>query len=948
MTGFASFMALFGLTCGGVPPTGASATGEVVRLPVTRDSWVSAARGETEGNNGGSSRLKLKSCQELSLVDLAPESLAGRVVESAELHLHSESADRLWRVTVSSVARSWIEGTSKGYAREVGAASFRWSETGRRAWTEEGGDLTRVILGAGSSVWGFAEASPPDERGWQTVAVDPRVIRARIAGVSQGFALFDDVGSEYTRAGDAFAYHPFPNRFLASRESGAESAPYWTIRLGAEDRTAPNPVGELAFGLRAIDGTPTLAWTTPADHGAAGVAGFFVRFTTEPEFDWDVARCVPQDRIPCAEIAGMRVELSIERLGLEPKTPVWFGVRAVDGAGNLGPIATLGTEFQAPPRAPEFALRLAQAAEPPEPRKPGDNFLGVLDGLDKIALAQDAERASTDDILWSPATRTLRLTAARNEFVEFQLAFERPFDDLRATVEFDDPAITAELSVLRGVATPNGRFGDPLVPLTGTQALADAAAPAAGDRCLVAWVDVFTGRDAKPGAHHGRVVITQRDTQREIAITLHVFGFALPDQLSFLPEMNAYGLPPPPEEVAWYRLAHEHRTCLNRLAYDWKGRVHEGCAPAERDGAFDWKAYDARFGPLFDGSAFAGTKRAGIPVETFYLPLNENWPVPIEPHFRGGYWADEALDAEYWSQFTRASGAFAEHIAHSGWNGTLFEFLLNDKVYFKDKSWSRSSAPWIFDEPTHTQDFFALRCFGAAFHAGVFPKRGAAKLVFRADVSRPEWQRDLLDGLLDVNVVGSAFGAYRPLVLERKRKNSEIVLCYATANAVDEPNVMPAAWCLETWCLGGDGVIPWQTIGTAKSWIDGDALALLYPGQPAGLAGPVPSVRLKAFRRGQQDVEYLVAWAAALGLPRAAIGERVLGVLGLSGVSTRRNAEDAGNLRYPGIDARKLSALRRAIGRQIDALAPQVRAPPIGLATPPRDPQRVPQIAPLR
>lgn len=928
-----------------------SASTTLLRFPVTRDTWVSTAPGETEGNNGGSKRLKLKSCQELCLVDLDPAALAGRVVESAEIHLRSVSDDRLMRVTVSSVSSRWIEGTSKSYDREVGAASFRWSETGRRAWTDDGGDLARVILGAGASVWGFAEASAPDAEGWQTIAVDPSVVRARVAGLSQGFALFDDVGSEYTRDGDQFAYHPFPNRFVASRESGPDSAPYWTIRLSAEDRTAPNRVEGIELGRRG-DGVPTLVWNATDDRGPAGVIGYFVRFTTDAEFDWDLARGVPQERVPLTAIGvEHELEIALDRLGLEPKTAVTFGVRAVDGAGNLGPIGTTRVEFPATSMAPEIVLRAPDTDEKVDASRSTTalpKVFAVLDGLDKISLSKDAPLASGDDFLWNASTERIRLSAARNEWVDFQVMFARPFDDLRVSVEFDDAAITAEVSALRGVATARGRFGDPLVPVAAQHALAESASSAPDDRYLGAWVDVFVARDAKRGSHRGRLVVSQHDTRREIEIALHVFGFALPDRLSFVPEMNAYALPPPPEELAWYRLAHEHRTCLNRLAYDWKGRVADGCAPKVVDGAFDWKAYDARFGPLFDGSAFAGSKRANVPVETFYLPINENWPVPIEPHFRGGYWADEALDAEYWAQFSRGCGAFAEHIASAGWNRTLFEFLLNDKVYFKDKSWSRSSAPWIFDEPTHTQDFFALRCFGAAFHAGVLEKRGAAQLVFRADVSRPEWQRDMLDGLLDVDVVGSAFVAYRPLVMQKKRANHEIVFRYATANAVDESNVMPAAWCIETWCLGGDGVIPWQTIGTAKSWTDGDALALLYPGSAIGRAEPVPSVRLKAFRRGQQDVEYLVAWASALGLPREVIGERVLATLSLSAVSSARNAEDAGSVSYPNIDARKLAALRRAIGRQIDALPPRTLDATIGLRTPARDPKRVPKIAPLR
>ena len=57
----------------------------------------------------------------------------------------------------------------------------------------------------------MADAFPPDEQGWQRVAVDPAVVAARVAGISYGFLLFDDTGSEWSAAGRAsFASGTFP------------------------------------------------------------------------------------------------------------------------------------------------------------------------------------------------------------------------------------------------------------------------------------------------------------------------------------------------------------------------------------------------------------------------------------------------------------------------------------------------------------------------------------------------------------------------------------------------------------------------------------------------------------------------------------------------------------------------------------------------------------------
>ncbi|MGC1720438.1 MAG: hypothetical protein WA746_15755 [Isosphaeraceae bacterium] len=51
-----------------------ASTSQVTRLEVSRDTWVSEVGQEADGNNGGAPRLKLKSIQEMTLidVDLAP------------------------------------------------------------------------------------------------------------------------------------------------------------------------------------------------------------------------------------------------------------------------------------------------------------------------------------------------------------------------------------------------------------------------------------------------------------------------------------------------------------------------------------------------------------------------------------------------------------------------------------------------------------------------------------------------------------------------------------------------------------------------------------------------------------------------------------------------------------------------------------------------------------
>lgn len=923
-----------------------------IKLPVRRDTVVSAARGERDANLGGSARLKTKGIVELSLFDVNVERLRGALVERPTLHLRTASDDPQRRVTVSAIAAEWVEGGSSGYRPEPGSASFDWAAQGERRWAYPGSDITAVINGRGYALWSFADATPPDPRGWQRVAIDPRVLAARVAGISGGFALTDDVGSEYQRVDGEFRYHVFPNRFFWSREGDAESAPYVTVDVAGVDLEPPGDV-------RLVAGTPNDAvrpgesivrMETPADRGRAGTLGFEVRFTREPPFRWDQSEEVPRYLIPTAGEVGELVELRLRDLDLARGSTIEVGARAVDAAGNRGPVSF--TSLAVAAELEPLELRPTPQPGPPVAASEAGPSLGgrevfVVDPLDKLhSVTGEMIPPRPDDYkrrnhLWDASADVVRLAAARNEFVAFQVVVGQPSGRLTAELRFDEGLreCGAEAELLRYVAIPSerGPLPDPLVPLDSSIA-PDASADARSTSLLV---DLYVPHGCPPGLHRSVLELGTGAARVELAVELRVWSFTLSDYLSFVPQMNSYGMPPPPEDLGYYRLAHRHRTCLNMVPYNWRGEVFRGYTPAT--GRSSWSAWDARFGPLLDGSAFADLPRSGVPVDAFYLPLNENWPASIEDGFGGGYWAERALSEDYRERFVRGVERFAGHLIERGWSDTFFEFYLNNKLYHRREGWSRSSAYWVFDEPINTQDFWALRWFGAAFHEGVMrasAKRpdGRTKLAFRADISRPQWQRDLLDGLLDVNVVGIGFAPYLRAVMDRRDRHGEVVYNYGTSNRVEESNVQPAAWVVWAWSVGADGVLPWKTVGKEGSWRRASPLALFYPGLERG-TGPHPSIRLKAYRRGQQDVEYLTLLAAVGGRPRWELGSRVREEAGLEAVGTQSGSQDAGRLEFAGTDPVDLWRLRMRVGATLDRLAPSARRRWVELRTPVRDPR---------
>lgn len=917
-----------------------------VRVPVVRDTWLSSVASERTGSNGGAARMKLKSYQEMSLVDIDANAFRGRVVESATLFLRAAPGTTLRRLSVGSCSAEWFEGTGTGYASQVGASTFQHRRHPDTSCSYPGSDFCSVVLGQGNSVWRSSDASEADGEGWQRIEVDPLVVAHRIAGLSYGFLIFDDTGSEWKRDGEKFTAFPFPNRFVFSRDQGPKHAPYFHLQFGKEDRLAPQvPAGLQSTAGDLPAGEAWISWVTPPDEGPAGTLGFHILVA---------GQILPRYLIPRAGRPGERMRMHLRDLAPAGDARVPISIAAVDAAGNVGP--ALRTNIEVSHRRSPDVLEIVQPVPTAGSTSTSEVRLGaatiaVIDELDKVQpltgeiLPKQTPGYLSANHLWNADRRLISLSGSRKECVAFQLLIGGPVRDVSATVTLEGTAGKAvvRLGAYQYVATDRGPWPDPIVPLTGGLSVPDPQAKLDGQKFGSLHVEIEIPESVAPGIVRGRLQLESSEDRCELPIELQVWDFQMPDRLTFLPEMNCYGLPK--NELEYYRLAHQHRTVLNHLPYSHRGTVEDGCAPVWNGQDFDWQAWDDRFGTLFDGTAFRGLPRDGTPIECFYLPLFENWPIPIGPHYNEGYWADRALSAEYREQFVRASQRIAEHLRDRGWQQTLFHFYLNGKNDYKQRGWSRSTSPWLLDEPAHFQDFWALRWFGDAFHEGINRASGPRSLVFRADISRPQWQRDTLDGVIDYNVVGSAFRQYQRPVLDRRAQFGEVVVEYGTTNRPDQSNLQPVAWCVDAWTLGIDGVLPWQTIGNEQSWTKGSELSLFYPARSED-SGPVPSIRLKAYRRGQQDVEYLVLAAQSLGLPRWELGQMVRQALRFDNSPARGSregtshaaTEDAGRIGYSGFLPQEFDLLRKQLAARVSPVVPRPITPVTNTAMPRRRP----------
>lgn len=551
-------------------------------------------------------------------------------------------------------------------------------------------------------------------------------------------------------------------------------------------------------------------------------------------------------------------------------------------------------ELSAEPPAKDRSQELLKHV-PGEPGVPEPNvFFRVLPEGEWDATAKATRR------LWDG--HVIELHAARGEHVAFEVAM-----DAEQSIKADGFVVTQILGV--------GAAADPLVP--------------GGKGPGLFHVERYVPKNADPGEQ--KLALTIGATR--IPVTLHVHKAVLPDALSFHVSLNTYSSPggilgdkPGTKaflelERAFHRMAHEHRATIAVVPYSHHGDVEDGFAPELKDGAIaSWEAWDARWKPYFDGSAFAGLPRDGTPLDHFYLPFSENWPLRIranyaykgtlDDHWRDAPAIEEAFPKSYADAFRAAVVDAARHCA--AWKGTQFQVYLNDKNnYFKP---DRDSCWWLLDEPAYRDDFLALRYFGRLVKEGVAQVPGAP-LAFRVDLSRPQWRRDYLDGLVGLDVIGGVYREYPQLVFGR----GEAAWTYGSVPAPGANGQSGRAWCVQAFLDGCDGVVPWQSVGRQDSWEKPEDTALLLPATPKVPRAPYATLRLKMLRRGAQDAELLRLWLAKSKASRAEIRAGLAAFLGLTGEFRKSSEDDAGRIDFGRLDAEKFEALRRALLEALDA-----------------------------
>ncbi len=382
-----------------------------------------------------------------------------------------------------------------------------------------------------------------------------------------------------------------------------------------------------------------------------------------------------------------------------------------------------------------------------------------------------------------------------------------------------------------------------------------------GQKAQAFWIDIWIPPGAHPGEYTIAFDLASPQGTAQTALRLRVLPAIVPDQDVVAIDHNSYGTswigdlyphqtgdPLIPLIHAYHRIFYEHRGLFHQLGYGHAGKVGPEFAPAlagsgRNKHIASWDLFDRHYGPLFDGAAFAGTRRGPRPIPFAYLPINPEWPASYL------WWGEPGYEAE----FVNVVSAMERHFHEKNWTATRLELFFNHKKRYM-------GFPWDGDEVRFPDDNRYFREYGRLLRKAV-PADSPVKFVFRADVSWDmEQQSRELAGIVNMWICGDGILSWYPEVARSLKQRGDIVWFYSGPPSVTEVSAKITVFPLQAWLWGIDGYVHWLAVSPGSDpWFhfDGGGTALVYPGARFGIAGPIPGIRLKIQRNAVQDLALL-------------------------------------------------------------------------------------------
>ncbi len=863
--------------------TAATSAEAQTRLEATADNSIVLVEGEFGLNAGSQNRIRIKDNQHLVAMDFDFDKLQGRRIQSAVLVCHQVD-ETIDAVTISTIAAEWDEHRSCALTSgKQGYAGWGWPSCRFPAVT--GGNSFSLVCQAKSIL----------KDGVYHWEIEPDLVHANIIGAAYGLTIHES-SCDYSR-----------NPRIFSREE-RDKCPYIIVTFGG-DEPMPEPASELNITHRGDSESMRLQLRGPKNGFA-----YEVQINSTPLPRWNILFVKP----------GEIQTIPIRDIPLKPGESVEIKVITVSRVGKKSEAVTIRGEV---PR--QRVIELPEIG-PIQSAGAGRSDIAVIPVLDKYDINGKAVGELAEDYLRRNEIydgEKITLTAAKGEVVDFQVLLK---GERKAAVQCELDGTRTEMWKGLYVQSEKGFIPDPLVPFQDLEINVEKA--------TVVCVDVFVPFECEQKIIKGAFSVSDG---RQIPIELRVRNFAIPREASFLCEMNTYAMPDKVSE--FYRLqeiAYEHRVHCNILHYS-----HRTAAPGARKCNLDmmmadgqrmdekrynnikpgakqayWDDFISVFGPYLSGSYFKDGHRGQVPGPGFYLTFHESWPLNVRAYFNRNPDAYEAFKEkpEYSQTFVNIVRDFISVAQKQGWAKTGFQIYLNNKGRLDDAARS----PWVLDEPAEYWDCRALAYYGDL----VRQAKGETcpiRLQYRIDISRPEFDCGQLLSKADLWVVSSdAMRQYQRIIADRAEQTGETIRVYGTTNRVEESNRQTQAWALWAYRNGAKGLVPWQTADkSGEAMKKADQLGLfIFDRKPDGNTEIHHSMRLKSYRRAEQDIEYLELLRKKLKLTDGELRSFIDSYLNLSGDVVKESDADAGTAMYNEVSPEAFRRMREAAAKLVEGL----------------------------
>jgi len=501
--------------------------------------------------------------------------------------------------------------------------------------------------------------------------------------------------------------------------------------------------------------------------------------------------------------------------------------------------------------------------------------------------------------VWNAGNRTVSLRSARNEFVAFQVIVETssPIEKVDAQLSpLKGPAgasigrpylalfkewyvnVRHATTGYEGTSLGPGWYPDALMPERRVKlypgfpfSIPDVYNNIPDQKNQALWIDIFVPYDrakAPPGRYEGDVTVRWAGGRETLKIALDVWDFALPQE-SHLPGdiwNESMRSMPQREELAYYQLARQHR--FTPLIYAYR----PGLSITGTQVKLDWAEFDRRLSPYLDGSAFTSARGYwgpgyGLPLDHIMLPFDiekdgrtaSAWPMALPPQGR---------TPEYEAVWKETGRQVREHLDRDPrWTKAMKVAFLNG-----------------LDESYNEAAYEKMLYYGRLLHDGM--GRGWFKYRVDGGYKRPVMERlshevDLwvchtvdfnIDDVKYFRTKGLDTWFYGPMIYEKEENSGCGSNTFLDLDLLVNRGIGWVGWKYQS------GWVEWEFDWNAyASWYEAENFKeaagrryngsgqLIYRGAVMAYDEPIPSIRLKATRRGLQDYEYFWLLAHTAG-----------------------------------------------------------------------------------